>query len=46
MKRKRVLEMTKKEKTTFEMTLDVLLAVLIPLAIGGIWFLANVKWWL
>ena len=35
-----------KEKSMFDIFLDVLLAVLTPLAIYGIWFLVNVKWWL
>lgn len=35
----------KREKTTFEMVLDVMLAVLIPMTIAGIWFLTQVRWW-
>lgn len=35
-----------KDKTTFDIVLDVLIGALVPLAIAGIWFLTNVKWWL
>lgn len=34
-----------REKTDFEILLDVLLIVLTPIAAAGIWFLANVRWW-
>lgn len=34
-----------KEKTTFDMVLDVLIVALVPLALAGIWFLTNVRWW-
>ena len=32
-------------KTWFDIITDVLLAVLIPLSIYGIWFLVNVRSW-
>lgn len=35
----------KEEPTTGDMVINVLLAVLIPMAAAGIWFLANVCWW-
>ena len=35
----------KREKTTFDIVLDVAIAFLIPMAIAGIWFLTNVRWW-
>lgn len=34
-----------KDKTTFDMILDVLIVALVPLALAGIWFLTNVRWW-
>lgn len=35
----------KKEKSTFEIFLDVALVGLTLMAIVGIWFLTNIKWW-
>ena len=33
------------EKSTFDMVLDVIIVALVPMAIIGIWFLTNVRWW-
>ena len=35
-----------KDKTTTDIILDVLIGALVPLAVAGIWFLTNIKWWL
>ena len=35
----------KREKNTFDIVLDVLIAFLVPMAVIGIWFLKNVVWW-
>lgn len=32
-------------KKDMDVVLNVLLAFLIPMAIAGIWFLTNVRWW-
>ena len=34
-----------KEKSTFDILLDVLIGMLLPLAIAGIWFMTHVEWW-
>ena len=36
---------TMKDKTTTDIILDVLIGALVPLAVAGIWFLTNIKWW-
>lgn len=36
----------KKEKTTFDIVTDVALAFLVPMALAGVWFLINVRWWM
>lgn len=35
----------KREKSTFEILLDVLIGATLPLAVAGIWFLTKVEWW-
>lgn len=35
----------KREKSTFEILLDVLIGAMLPLAVAGIWFLTKVEWW-
>ena len=38
--------MKKEQQTTTDMVLNVLIAFLVPMAIAGIWFLTNIKWWI
>ena len=35
----------KREKTIFDVALDVVLVGMTVMALFGIWFLVNVRWW-